>query len=83
MAGERLDAWHIREVEKNGTKESFWTRIGVGWVNRDGSINLQLNLLAPDGRIHLRKPKPRQDEATSAEEPVPGPSVSPTEDSPF
>lgn len=74
MSAERFDAWFIREVEtKEGVKESFWNRIGSAWVNRDGSINVKLFLTPPDGRIHLRKPKPK--EATEDAEPLAGPPV--------
>ena len=72
MASERLDAWYIREVERDGTKESFWNRIGSAWINRDGSINVKLFLTPPNGEIHLRKPKPKQ---VQADEPEKGPAV--------
>lgn len=74
MSAERLDAWFIREVEKDGVKESFWNRIGSAWVNRDGSINVKLFLTPPDGKIHLRKPKPKETTPTEAESLV-GPAV--------
>lgn len=84
MAAERLDAWYIRNVPKDdGTSESYWNRVGSAWVNRDGSINVKLFLTPPDGRIHLRKPKPRtatSDEAQS--EPTPGPAVDFGQESP-
>jgi hypothetical protein len=77
MAAERLDAFFIREVEKgDGTKESYWNRIGSAWVNRDGSINVKLYLTPPDGKIHLRKPKVRTpSDSQQVTEPETGPSV--------
>lgn len=76
MAAERLDAFFIREVEaKDGSKESFWNRIGSAWVNRDGSINVRLFLTPPDGRIHLRKPKPKDSAAGDEADSLPGPHV--------
>ncbi len=83
MAADRLDAYHIREVIKEGQpKDSFWTRIGVGFVNRDGSINLHLNFLPPDGKFHLRKPKERDTPDGRTNESEPGPEM-PREDAPF
>ena len=37
--------WHIRDREG---KKAFWTEIGVGFTNRDGSIALKLNLVPID-----------------------------------
>ena len=36
---------HVYAITKNAEGKSFWTRIGVGFENRDGSINLRLNLV--------------------------------------
>jgi hypothetical protein len=46
---------------------SFWTRIGVGYVNRDGSINLSLEAL-PIGssKLQLRDYTARDAEANEA-----------------
>lgn len=38
--------------QRNG--KSFWTRIGVAFVNRDGSINVKLECLPINGEIQLR-----------------------------
>lgn len=37
----------------------LWTRIGVGFVNRDDSINLLLDLLPVSGRLQIRNAQPR------------------------
>jgi hypothetical protein len=53
-------AYQITETNKtddNGAPRSFWNRIGTAWVNKDGSINVQLNSLPLDGKIQLREPK--------------------------
>jgi len=47
-----FDAYHIREWEDG--KKSQWTRVGVGFKNRDDSINIQLNVLPIDGKLQLR-----------------------------
>lgn len=36
-------AYHIQHVE--GKEKPFWNRIGVAWVNGNGSINLKLEYL--------------------------------------
>lgn len=48
---------------------SFWTRIGVGSVNRDGSVNLTIDAMPMRGAtIQLRDYTPRdaENEATNA-----------------
>lgn len=45
--------WMIQE--RGGDKKAIWTRVGTGFVNRDGSINLQLEALpVSGGRLQLR-----------------------------
>ena len=46
---------------------SFWTRIGVGSVNRDGSVNLTIDAMPMRGAtIQLRDYTPRDAEADTA-----------------
>ena len=42
--------------------QSFWTRIGVAFVNDDGSLNLLFNYLPrdPNTTIQVRDPRPRE-----------------------
>lgn len=40
---QRMVVWDIQEVE--GRDKAFWNRCGVGWMNRDGSINFTLEYL--------------------------------------
>lgn len=52
--------WHIRDREG---KKAFWTEIGVGFTNRDGSVTLKLNLVPLDGgMIQVRAIEPRDRE---------------------
>ncbi len=37
-----------------GRGGSFWVRAGWAEVNRDGSVNLHLDVLPLDGRLHVR-----------------------------
>ena len=51
----RLEVFNIREVE--GAKKPFFKNIGVAFVNRDGSLNVILDSLPMDGRLHIREPR--------------------------
>lgn len=41
-------------VEREGTKGNRWVRIGIGFVNQDGSINVRLDAVPINGRLHVR-----------------------------
>lgn len=46
-------------------ERKFWTKIGVAFVNRDGSLNCKLDSLPVDGELHIRDASAREDrEAT-------------------
>jgi len=38
---------------------SYWMRIGVGFVNQDGSINVRLDAVPLNGIVQLRDPEVR------------------------
>ena len=60
--------WAIKEVEQNGEKESFWTRIGVAYENRDGSLNLVFDFFPVREQIktiQIREKKPKQNNEAS------------------
>lgn len=42
-------------IDKPGTDKSFWWRIGTAWVNRDLSINIQLDAFPVNGKLHVRE----------------------------
>jgi hypothetical protein len=46
-------------VERSPGK-SFWTRIGVGFVNKDGSLNLRLDAIPINGTIQVRDWEPAE-----------------------
>ena len=48
-------------ITERGDK-SYWTRIGVGYVNRDGSINVKLDAMPVGGTLQLRDWTPRDDQ---------------------
>ncbi len=42
---------------------SVWTRAGSAWLNKDGSMNLYLDVLPLDGTLHVREPGEKRDAA--------------------
>jgi hypothetical protein len=50
--------WAIVERAAGGATKSFWTRVGVGFVNRDGSLTLQLDAIPISGRLQVREWEP-------------------------
>ncbi len=57
VAGKRLAVFSIRE-NKGG---SIWIRAGSAFVNKDGSLNLLLDVLPLDGRLHVREAGEKKD----------------------
>lgn len=47
----RMSVYHI--VDREGI-DPIWTKVGVAFVNRDGSLNLFLDLIPINGRLHVR-----------------------------
>lgn len=41
---------------------SFWTRIGVAYVNRDGSLSVKLDAIPVNGTMQIRDWTPGSDE---------------------
>jgi len=53
-------AYQIVDIGKKDRKDkeiTFWIRVGAAWENRDGSINVQFDVLPLDGKVQLRPPK--------------------------
>jgi len=61
--GERLDAYSIKA---RGEGASIWTRCGSAFINRDGSINVYLDVLPLDGKLHIRRPAPKSESEAKA-----------------
>jgi hypothetical protein len=49
-------------VTQRGTNK-YWTRVGVAFVNRDGSMNVKLEAVPVNGEIHVRDYVPREEGA--------------------
>jgi hypothetical protein len=58
--GPALIAWHIR---KSGEK-AYWDRVGAAFAHKDGEgFDLVLDALPIDGRVTLRVPSEKPDQA--------------------
>ena len=55
--GKRLAVFSIRE----GKGGSVWIRAGSAFVNRDGSLNVLLDVLPLDGKLHVREAGERRE----------------------
>lgn len=62
--GKRLAVFSIREG-KGGT---VWVRAGSAFVNRDGSLNVLLDVLPLDGKLHVREAGDRRESTEVAPE---------------
>ena len=48
-------------TERSG--KSFWNRIGIAFVNHDGSLNVRLDAVPVSGELHIRDYVPREESA--------------------
>ena len=49
------------------TPRKYWNRIGVAFVNRDGSLTVKLEALPVSGELHIRDYVPPAPELASAQ----------------
>ncbi len=61
MANQKPDYVAYTIVETNGDADNYWQRVGSAWTNKDGSINISLNALPLNGKLHIREPKPAEE----------------------
>lgn len=54
---EKLNVYYIKNNKDTG--KSYFTKIGADFVNKDNSLNVVLDVLSIDGKLHIRKPKPK------------------------
>jgi hypothetical protein len=58
MAGKTLAVYGINEHKG----KSYWTRVGVCFENRDGSLNVVLNFIPLDGKLQIREPQDKDEQ---------------------
>lgn len=51
--GKRYTVFSIRKAERGDA--SVWTRAGNAFLNKDGSLNLYLDVLPMSGVLHVRE----------------------------
>lgn len=58
VPGKKLQVFSIKEIQEkpNEEKRTLWVKAGTAWVNRDGSLNVYLDVLPLDGKLHVREP---------------------------
>ena len=57
MAKPVYHAYAVREFEKDGQKESCWTKVGVVFAHGDGrGFDIMLEAMPLSGRITVREP---------------------------
>lgn len=47
-------------VEREGLDRAIWTRVGSAFKNRDGSMNVHLDALPTNGKLHVREQDPNR-----------------------
>ncbi len=57
-----------RTKDRGDGKTDIWVKAGSAWVNRDGSLNVYLDVLPLDGKLHVREALERRDGAGNATE---------------
>ncbi|MFO0601053.1 MAG: hypothetical protein U0228_37435 [Myxococcaceae bacterium] len=65
VQGKRYQVFSIKEVIENENKKSIWVKAGSAWANRDGSMNVYLDVLPLDGKLHVREPMPEQRQSSA------------------
>lgn len=45
----------VYQITEREGKKAIWTRIGSAFVNKDNSLNVLLNCVPIDGKIHIRE----------------------------
>ena len=55
LPGKKLQVYSIKETVEKDEKRTLWVKAGTAWVNRDGSLNVYLDVLPLDGKLHVRE----------------------------
>lgn len=58
----RLTVFTTKKVGKMGV--TVWTRAGIAFVNKDGSLSIWLDALPLDGKLHVRETPAEKYEGT-------------------
>jgi hypothetical protein len=53
MAERNPETKNVFALTEKGER-TYWTKVGVAYTNRDGSLNVQLDALPVSGRLQIR-----------------------------
>ena len=67
-SNKRLQVFSIKEIREGTETKKLWLKAGSAWVNRDGSINVYLDVLPLDGKLHIREARDEKTEAANHEQ---------------
>lgn len=65
VPGKRLTVFSLRKNERSGA--TVWVRAGNAYVNKDGSMNIWLDVLPLNGTLHIRETQEKKDAAAAPE----------------
>ena len=68
----------IERTDSKGEKRKFWLRLGVAFLNRDGSLNIILDALPTNGTLHVREDREEGEDQAERQERDPGAGRAPT-----
>lgn len=51
----RYQVFCIRQTKEKEKEGTVWVKAGSAWMNRDGSMNVYLDVLPLDGKLHIRE----------------------------
>lgn len=56
MEGTGRKKWAVYTIrERTGLEKPIWLRVGIAFMNRDGSFSLYLDAQPLDGKLHMRE----------------------------
>jgi len=56
MEGTGRKKWAVYTIrERSGLEKPIWLRVGIAFMNRDGSFSLYLDAQPLDGKLHMRE----------------------------
>lgn len=60
VSNKRYQVFSIKETrDVAGKTTTTWVKAGAAWINRDGSMNIYLDVLPLDGKLHIREAEKR------------------------
>lgn len=65
-ATHRQPSHTVYTIVETGGEKNRWLECGIGFTNRDGSLNVLLNALPVNGRLHVRSSNGRQERGSDS-----------------